>query len=139
MGDCLITRHYRGGLSKINYLFHNGAFVQQPTSNTFKISGGNLTNGDNTTSCKWTDLNDKIKFFVLIGKYRDIDGNIQIASSGFTPTFKTINIQTSWNSGAGAYHDVTFVAVGKDLSLQTIAYGTGNYQMQYSEIYYYEL
>ena len=129
----------QGMNKKAIYLFKNGSFVQQPSSNTFRVSNGNLTNGDNTTSCKWNNLNDKIKIFILIGKYRDIDGNIQIASSGFIPTFKTINIQTSWNSGAGKYHDVTFVAVGKDLSLQTIAYGAGDYQMQYSEIYYYEL
>ena len=119
------------------YLFKDGTFIIEPSSNTFKISNKMLTNGDNTTSCKWSSLDNKIKIFVLKGKYRDIDGNITIASSGFTPIYKTTSVQTKWVNGE--YHEVTFLAIGTDLSLTTTAYGTGQNQMQYSEIYYYEI
>ena len=59
----------QGMNKKAIYLFKNGSFVQQPSSNTFRVSNGNLTNGDNTTSCKWNNLNDKIKIYFHCRKF----------------------------------------------------------------------
>lgn len=119
------------------YLFKDGDFQVIPSSNNTKIYENCITNGNNTTSCKWStnEIGDKQKVFVLEGFYRKYDSRITLSSSGANCMDQVKSY--SWVDGSRA--KVSYAMYGKDLTITLTCYGTSSNQLQISNAYYIEL